>query len=90
MEGKKQGSSSSSFPAELFGAPKESSPNQHSSTGIFASIFPPPSKACMFFSLEFLKLLFLTFILDSCARIVYMELNISKYKKKGNWKKYEL
>lgn len=44
MEGKKQGSSSSSFPAELFGAPKESSPNQHSSTGIFASIFPPPSK----------------------------------------------
>lgn len=44
MEGKKQGSStsSSSFTADLFGV-KEHSPPQHS-TGIFASIFPPPSK----------------------------------------------
>nr|XP_011459249.1 PREDICTED: uncharacterized protein LOC101306489 isoform X2 [Fragaria vesca subsp. vesca] len=38
---KKQGSSSSSFTAELFGF-KDSPPK--SSTGIFASIFPPPSQ----------------------------------------------
>ncbi|EEF41898.1 uncharacterized protein LOC8279825 [Ricinus communis] len=42
MEFKKEGSSSSSsFTADLFGT-KESPPS--SSTGIFASIFPPPSK----------------------------------------------
>ncbi|EXC10743.1 hypothetical protein L484_025327 [Morus notabilis] len=45
MDGKRQGNnnSSSSFTAELFGD-KESTPQQ-SSAGIFASIFPPPSKA---------------------------------------------
>ncbi|XP_023768485.1 uncharacterized protein LOC111917061 isoform X1 [Lactuca sativa] len=42
MEGKKQHSSSSSFTTELFGS-KESSAS--SSTGLFHSIFPPPSKA---------------------------------------------
>ncbi|CAH1432132.1 unnamed protein product [Lactuca virosa] len=41
MEGKKQHSSSSSFTNELFGS-KESSAS--SSTGLFHSIFPPPSK----------------------------------------------
>ncbi|PON36945.1 hypothetical protein PanWU01x14_324400 [Parasponia andersonii] len=46
MEGnKKQANSSSSFTAELFGG-NESQSQQHQSTGIFASIFPPPSKAC--------------------------------------------
>ncbi|KAM6578096.1 hypothetical protein CsatB_029933 [Cannabis sativa] len=42
MEGKKQANSSSSFTAELFGG--KESPSKHQSTGIFASIFPPPSK----------------------------------------------
>ncbi|XP_062085064.1 uncharacterized protein LOC133791161 [Humulus lupulus] len=42
MEGKKQANSSSSFTAELFGG--KEFPSQHLSTGIFASIFPPPSK----------------------------------------------
>lgn len=40
MEYKKQGGSSSSFAADIFGA-KESPPSS-SSTGVFASIFPPP------------------------------------------------
>ncbi|KAF8018876.1 hypothetical protein BT93_H3692 [Corymbia citriodora subsp. variegata] len=40
MEYKKQGSSSSSFTADIFGA-KESPPSS-SSTGVFASIFPSP------------------------------------------------
>ncbi|KAI3423692.1 uncharacterized protein J3R85_010905 [Psidium guajava] len=43
MEFKKQGSSSSSFTADIFGA-KESPPSS-SSTGAFASIFPPPQSA---------------------------------------------
>ncbi|KAI3694471.1 hypothetical protein L1987_77436 [Smallanthus sonchifolius] len=42
MEGKKQATSSSSFTNELFGS-KESSAS--SSSGLFNSIFPPPSKA---------------------------------------------
>lgn len=42
MEGQKKGSSSSSFTADLFGAKEYSPPQQ--STGLFASIFPPPSK----------------------------------------------
>ncbi|KAL5580905.1 hypothetical protein UlMin_013347 [Ulmus minor] len=43
MEGRKQqqGNSSSSLPAELFGVKEP--PSQHS-TGIFASMFPPPPK----------------------------------------------
>lgn len=44
MDSKKN--SSSSLTAELFGF-KESPPK--SSTGIFASIFPPPSQVCKFF-----------------------------------------
>lgn len=40
MEYKKQGGSSSSFAADIFGA-KEAPPSS-SSTGVFASIFPPP------------------------------------------------
>ncbi|KAF3454630.1 hypothetical protein FNV43_RR05078 [Rhamnella rubrinervis] len=46
MEGQKQGSSPSpapsSFTADLFGVKEHSTTQQ--STGIFASIFPPPSK----------------------------------------------
>lgn len=42
MEGRRQVGSSSSFTSELFGT-KESPPSN--SSGIFASIFPPPSTA---------------------------------------------
>ncbi|KAI3742197.1 hypothetical protein L1987_59877 [Smallanthus sonchifolius] len=42
MEGEKQASSSSSLPTQLFGS-KEQSPS--SSSALFDSIFPPPSKA---------------------------------------------
>ncbi|XP_042475377.1 uncharacterized protein LOC122057371 [Macadamia integrifolia] len=40
MEGKKQVGSSSSFPSDLFGSTKESSPSK----GIFGSVFLPASK----------------------------------------------
>ena len=52
MEGKKQANSSSSFTADLFGGIESQS--QQQSTGIFASIFPPPSKACSLTAFIFL------------------------------------
>lgn len=60
-KGKQVGGSSSSFIMDLFG-PKESSKSSSSSTGLFGSVFGPPSMVIAHHSLSCLYI-FLSFLL---------------------------